>query len=281
MTDRTTAWLTQRPQLLSIAYSILGSWADAEDVVSQVWLKLQAEDSTIRNISAWLTVVTSRLALDLASSAARSRTDYLGPWLPDLVSVSGPEEQVVFNEQVNLAFIRLVQQLPPLDRSVLVLADVFQVPFEDIAKSAGITVVAARQRASRARKTLNAEGTPLSRTANAQELDILISAIRTGRLDELVAQLSEGCMLWTDSGGFSKAARRPIVGADKVVRFLAGILSKFGIPTLAVEYVVGGNAVRATSSDRVRMIVVEITDDRITGIAIQQNTEKLSRLSCD
>ncbi|MGD7003409.1 sigma factor-like helix-turn-helix DNA-binding protein [Corynebacterium halotolerans] len=279
MTDRNELWLAQRPRLLAIAYNILGTWADAEDAVSESWLRLQSQNA-LDDIPAWLTVVTSRIALDTATSAARARTDYVGPWLPEIVTFTGPgpEEQAVLQEAVDLALVRMLQQLDPVARVILVLADVFDVPFKDIAQVVGSTPAATRQRASRARKTLgSAEETP-SRVIAAAELEQLAGALGDGDLAALTELLSEGCVLWTDSGGLTRAARRPVLSAEKVTRFLAGIIGRFGMPELVVEPAVGGAVLRATSPDMTRMVVLEVAEGQVTGVQIQQNPGKVRQV---
>lgn len=276
MTDRNELWLAQRPRLLAIAYNVLGTWADAEDAVSEAWLRLQSQDA-LDDVPAWLTVVTSRIALDTATSAARTRTDYVGPWLPEIVTFSGPgpEQQAVLQESVDLALVRILQNLSPVDRVILVLADVFEVPFRDIAQVVGTTAAAARQRASRARKILGQMKGAGSRVIPAVELEQLAGALGNGDLAALTELLSEGCVLWTDSGGLTRAARNPVYGAEKVARFLAGIIGKFGMPELVVEPAVGGAVLRAVSTDMTRMVAVEVSGRQITGVQIQQNPGKV------
>ncbi|RSZ62886.1 sigma-70 family RNA polymerase sigma factor [Corynebacterium hylobatis] len=276
MSDRDTLWLRERPRLLAIAYNILGSWADAEDTVSEAWLRLRSAPELI-DARAWLTVITSRIALDIATSAARARTDYIGPWLPEIVVLDepGPEDRAVLQESVDLALVRMLQELEPPDRVILVLADVFDVSFRDIAEVLGSTPAATRQKASRARRNLARAEAAGGSVAPAADLAGLARALQTGDLAQLTHLLSEGCVLWTDSGGLTRAARRPIHGADKVARFLAGIIGTFGMPTLTVEPAVGGAVIRAESEDQVRMVVVEVAEGRITGLQIQQNPAKV------
>lgn len=276
MTDRNELWLAHRPRLLAIAYNILGTWADAEDTVSEAWLRLQSQDR-LADVPAWLTVVTSRIALDTATSAVRTRTEYIGPWLPEVVPLSGvrPDEQVVLQESVDLALVRMLQYLSPTDRVILVLADVFDVPFPDIARVVGRTPAATRQKASRARKVLGQADGARPRVVPAVELEQLAGALGDGDLAALIELLSDGCVLWTDSGGLTRAARNPVYGVEKVGRFLTGVTGKFGMPRLAVEPAVGGSVLRATSTDMVRMVTFEVADGQITGVQIQQNPEKM------
>lgn len=277
-------WLAQRPRLLAIAYNILGTWAEAEDVVSEAWLILQEQPlGSLHDPPAWLTVVTSRIALDSATSAARARTEYIGPWLPEILLLDsrsaaqelGPEEQVVLTESVDLALVRMVQALSPVERVILVLVDVFRVPFREVARVVGQTPAATRQRAVRARRLLEKPIPVESGTASSAELQELAEALSAGDLKTLVTRLSDGCVLWTDSDGRTRAARRPVSGAEKVARFLTGIIGKFGMPQLSVVAAVGGSVLRASSADLTRIVVLEMSGGLITGIQIQQNPAKM------
>lgn len=283
MRDSSTAWTRERPRLLGLAFTALGTWADAEDVVSESWLRLQRVAGTERapqDVPAWLTVVVSRLALDAATSAAKRRETYVGPWLPEVAvqdDTADPGDQAVLGDSVDLAFVRLLQTLTPLDRVVVILADVAGMSHHDIASATGTTPSATRQRLRRARATLtDTNPGPVPRSADRHRLDTLATALNDGDLAALIDQLSEGCVLWTDSGGLSRAARNPVRGSDRVARFLGGLVDKYGMPHLAVVETAGGPALRADSADLTRMIVLELADDAsVTGIQIQQNPGKI------
>lgn len=263
-------WLRERPRLLGLAYTVLGSFADAEDVVSEAWLRLHGTDG-VTDPAAWLTTVTSRLALDAATTAERRRVDYVGPWLPDVVVVPGADEEVVQAELVDLAFVRLLQTLPPLDRALIVLRDVAGFPHADIARITGLTPAAARQRHSRATRQLR----EAPATAHDTELTArLAESLRAGDLSQLIAALSEDAVLWTDAGGTTRAALRPVVGADRITRFLRGLTSRFGMPQITVEAGYGAVVLRVVSSDLLRFAVLETREGQVTGIQIQQNPAK-------
>ena len=269
-TDSLHLWQAERPRLLGLAYTVLGSWQDAEDVVSEAWLRLESASGSggePRDVSAWSTTVVSRLALDAATTAAKRRESYVGPWLPEVVlEDAGPADRVVLGEQVDLAFVRLLQTLSPLDRVIVVLADVAGMGHAQIAELVGTTPSATRQRLRRARTSLSKEpdgsdggdgASPV--VADRAALDNLAEALNAGDLQALVEQLSEDCVLWTDSGGFSRAARNPIIGSSKVVRFLDGLIGKYGMPELSVVEASGGALLRADSSDLTRGITLEVT----------------------
>ena len=262
--DSLHLWQAERPRLLGLAYTVLGSWQDAEDVVSEAWLRLESASGSggePRDMPAWSTTVVSRLALDAATSSAKRRENYVGPWLPEVVlDDAGPGDQVVLGERVDLAFIRLLQTLSPQDRVIVVLADVAGMGHAQIAGSVGTTPSATRQRLRRARASLSkTPEAPSPVVADRDVLDALAEALNTGDLQALVDQLSEDCVLWTDSDGRTRAARNPIIGSAKVVRFLDGLIGKYGMPDLSVVEASSGPLLRADSSDLTRGITLEVT----------------------
>lgn len=285
-------WAAERPRLLGLAYTVTGIWQDAEDAVSEGWLRLdraRREGRGPTDTASWLTTVVSRLALDAATTAAKRRESYVGPWLPETVLESaatgtgtepGPQDRVLLGEQVDLAFVRLLQSLTPVDRVIMVLADVAGMEHREIASVVGTTAAATRQRLRRARASLSGtvrEDADLPVNADRDTLDALASSLNRGDLRGLVERLSEGCVLWTDAGGLTRAARNPIRGQDKVGRFLGGIIAKFGMPQISPVDAVGGPVLRAVSTDMTRIITVEVTGGRITGLQIQQNPGKIIR----
>lgn len=280
--DSLHLWQAEHPRLLGLAYTVLGSWQDAEDVVSEAWLRLESASGSgrePRDMPAWSTTVVSRLALDAATSSAKRRENYVGPWLPEVVlDDAGPADQVVLGERVDQAFIRLLQTLSPQDRVIVVLADVADMGHAQIAELVGTTPSATRQRLRRARASLSkTPEAPSPVVADRDVLDALAEALNTGDLQALVEQLSEDCVLWTDSGGLTRAARNPIIGSAKVVRFLDGLIGKYGMPDLSVVEASSGPLLRADSSDLTRGITLEVTDGKVTGLQIQQNPGKIIR----
>ena len=267
-------WNRARPRLLAVAVNILGSVHDAEDVVSEAWPTLQQHEE-VRDLEGWLIRVVSNLAIDAARSAERSRTDYIGPWLPELVAGGDVGEDVVKRELVDLAFVRLLQTLRPVDRATVVLVDVLGLPAPEAANMVGATPSALRKRLSRARGILREAGDSPA-VVDRKTLERITTSLAAADLSTFLSLLSEGCVLWTDSAGQASAARRPVYGRDKVGRFLAGIISKYGMPDVAIVEAAGGPVILATSPDMKRGIVLEHIDGQITGIQIQQNQAKLN-----
>ncbi|WP_328812707.1 RNA polymerase sigma factor SigJ [Rhodococcus sp. NBC_00297] len=223
-----------RPRLVRIAYAVLGSHADAEDVVSDCWPKLVAADATspVLDVEAWAVVAVSRAALDVLRSARVRRETYVGPWLPEpLVGpADSPPDRVTLDESVRFALMVVLETLSPAERTTWVLHDVFDVPFDEIARVVGRTPNAVRQLASRARRHVT-EGAPrfaVSPELHAGAVRDFTRAAGTGVLADLLTTLDPDVVLVSDGGGVVSAARRPVIGADHVARFLLGIAAKAG-----------------------------------------------------
>lgn len=261
----TGLYLAYHRRLTSVAFRILGQWQASEDVASEALLTLWENEPD--DPDAWLTVVATRLALDVATSAEQRRTEYIGPWLPDLVA-----SETEYAE-VDSALVRLLQTLSPVDRALVVLADVAGYSSRELATALELTPAAVRQRLSRSRAALKSAGQ--TTTAEPEVVCRLSGLLHRGDLQEFVGELSEGVVLWTDSGGLSRAARNPVVGRDRVSRFLGGLLRKYGVPAFSLETGIGGPILVAQSTDMQRWIVLETDGQQITGIQVQQNPEKL------
>ena len=263
----TGLYLAHHRRLTSVAFRILGQWQASEDVASEALLTLWENEPD--DPGAWLTVVATHLALDVATSAEQRRTEYIGPWLPDLVA-----SETEYAE-VDSALVRLLQTLSPVDRALVVLADVAGYSSRELAAALELTPAAVRQRLSRSRAALKSAGQ--TTTAEPEVVRRLSGLLHRGDLQEFVGELSEGVVLWTDSGGLSKAARNPVVGRDRVSRFLGGLLRKYGVPAFSLEPGIGGPILVAQSTDMQRWIVLETDGQQITGIQVQQTPEKLRR----
>jgi len=233
-----------RSHLTGVAYRMLGSLADAEDAVQDAWLRLQRVDrASIDDLRGWLTTVTGRLCLDRLRSARVTREAYVGPWLPEPLvarlpdTAPDPADVAVLDESVRMALLVVLEQLTPEQRVAFVLHDVFAVPFDGVAGVLGVSTVAARQHASRARKAVHDRAPRRRASAGEQRavLEAFFTAARKGDLDRLLQMLSPDVVLTSDGGGGVQAARRPIEGADKAARFLLGILDKARPAELAFE----------------------------------------------
>jgi RNA polymerase sigma-70 factor (ECF subfamily) len=219
-----------RPHLMSVAYRLTGTVADAEDIVQDAWLRWHGQDQAISDLRAWLTTVVSRLGLDRLRSAAHRRETYTGNWLPEPV-VTGfddgdPLSAVVANEDARFAAMVVLERLSPDQRVAFVLHDGFAVPFAEVAEVLGINEAAARQLASRARKALKGPGAePLPEPDPAHNE---VVAMSEGDLDAVVALLHPDVTFTGDSNGKAPTAVQVIRGSDKVVRFMLGLAQRYG-----------------------------------------------------
>jgi RNA polymerase sigma-70 factor, ECF subfamily len=215
-----------RPRIRGLAYRMLGTLADADDIVQETWLRWQsAGGAHIANAEAWLVTAATRLCLDRLRSAARAKETYPGPWLPEpIVTDPGPESAAELSDSLTLGFLMLLDQLEPVERAVFVLADVFDVPYAEIATTVGRSPAACRQIASRARRRLRPDKHPDQTAAADRELvNGLLRALASGDVNEVVARLAPQVVCITDGGPKRRAARRPVVGSAKVARLLTSV----------------------------------------------------------
>jgi RNA polymerase sigma-70 factor, ECF subfamily len=219
-----------RPRLVRVAYAILGSYAEAEDVVADTWLRLSAADGAdpVRDLEAWATVAVSRAALDALRSARVRREVYVGPWLPEPSVQADPADRVTLDESVSFALLVVLESLTPAERTAWVLHEVFAMPFTEVAGVVGRSHDAVRQLAARARAHLRAELPRLD--VGSAEHDLAVSAFLSaaggGDLAALIATLDPDVVLSSDGGGQVSAALKPVHGADRVARFVLGIATK-------------------------------------------------------
>jgi RNA polymerase sigma-70 factor, ECF subfamily len=269
-----------RPRIRGLAYRMLGTLPDADDVTQDTWLRWHAEGGpNIANAEAWLVTVATRLCLDRLRSAARTREIYPGPWLPEpIVTDPTPEGAAELSDSLTLGFLVLLDQLAPLERAVFVLADVFDVPYAEIAITVGRSQAACRQIASRARRRLRPDNQPHQTDAADRELiKGLLHALASGDVNEVVARLAPQVICITDGGPQRRAARRPVVGSDRVARLLMGLARRYR--HLATRpAVVGGSAGAILSADDVVEQVMTVTskDGVITSIYFVGNPDKLT-----
>ncbi len=219
----------ERPRLLGLAYRMLGTMDDAEDVVQETWMRWQLTDpSSVDRPPAWLTTVTSRCCLDRLRSASRRREHYVGPWLPEPVSLApGPEEEVELAETLTLGFLVMLDRLNATERLVFLLAEVFAVPYREIAAITGRSDAACRQIARRARVALAGEPASSPPTdADDALVAHLLAAVMTGDLAATVALLAPDVVLVSDGGKEHRAARRPVVTPPRVARLLVNLAKR-------------------------------------------------------
>lgn len=280
--DSTDVFVRHRNLLFTVAYEMLGSAADAEDVLQETWLRwVEVDRGEVRDERAYLVRIATRLALNRMRTNARRRESYVGPWLPEpLLTAPDVAEDVELADSVSLAMLTLLETLGPTERAVFVLREVFDFGYDEIAAAVDKTPAAVRQIAHRARGHV-AERRPraeATRSERERVMGTFLSAVATGDIQSLMDVLAPDVVLVTDGGGFKKAALRPILGRDKVLRFLAGVSE--GIDAVADVVVVNGApALRLVIDgelDTVASMVVE--DGQVSGLYVVRNPAKLARL---
>jgi RNA polymerase sigma-70 factor (ECF subfamily) len=271
-----------RPRLLGLAYRMLGTLADAEDAVQEAFLKWHAADhGTILNPDAWLTTVTSRLALDRLRAAQRRREDYIGPWVSEpLVLEPGPEETALRTESLTLGFLALLDRLAPVERAVFLLADVFGVPFAEIAEVVGKTPAACRQIASRARARVRTDAPRFSANPDRRVIEEFLVAVAMGDIDAVIERLAPDARCISDGGAHKRAARRPVVGADRVARFFVNLGRRYGPhASFAMATINSCPGLIVTMDGGVEMAAAfDVVDGQISSIWAVRNPDKLAHL---
>jgi len=272
-----------RQYLLSLGYRMLGSMADAEDLVQETYLRWQqASPDEIRSPRAFLTTILTRLALNHLDSARVRREQYVGPWLPEPVVTTAPPDPAELSESLTMAFLVLLESLSPLERAVFLLHEVFDYSHAEVAEITGSTEAACRQAFRRAKAAV-AERRPRfkpSPTAAGQITTRFLDAIQTGRIDDLLSMLHQNVVTYSDGGGQTRAALNPIYGADRVARFLIGIAHKAGNLTRQSVLINGQPGFIGYIDGKARTaMVLDIEDDRIRNVYIVVNPQKLQNLA--
>jgi RNA polymerase sigma-70 factor (ECF subfamily) len=284
------AYAAARPRLTRVAYSVLGSHSDAEDAVSDTWLKLVNADRRDRvlDVEAWATVAVARAALDTLRSTRMRRETYVGPWLPEplverLPSGANPADRVTLDDSVSYALLVVLESLTPAERTAFVLHDLFAMPFQDVASVVGRSPAAVRQLASRARGHVQASTPRLKVDADEHKRTVsaFLAAAAGGDLHGLVSLLDHDVVATTDGGGKVSAARRPIHGPEKVARFVLGLLHRF-VPYQFTDFVMvnGVLGVARFDGDNLDFVVSFRTEGgRIAAIDIVRAPDKLEHAS--
>lgn len=285
------ALVAERPRLVGLAYRITGSRIDAEDIVQEAWLRARRTDpATIERPAAWLTTVVARLALDHLRSARHRRETYVGPWLPEpvlaTVTAAAPGEDPAMAaelaESLTFGFLRVLETLTPIERVVFLLADVFETPFPEIAHVIDRSPEATRQVASRARRRVRAGQVRCEAPDDAAAVVVeLIDALAAGDADRAIALLAEDTVLVSDGGARAHAARRPVVGRERVSRFLLNLTRRFIDADMRVEPALCNGepgAVIYQGDARVAAASAHVVDDEVAAIYVVVNPDKLAAL---
>lgn len=281
-----TAFQTHRPRLMALAYRLLGSRADAEDVVQDAWLRWSRADPTsVRDPEAWLVTTTTRLGLDRLRAAKRERVHYVGPWLAEPLAVSlepdpapGPAQLHAFADDVSVAFLTLLEQLGPEERAAFLLKEAFDHDYREIADLIGHSEANCRQLVHRARQRLQA-GRPRFNADASQHRQLLarfMDASQRGDSEAIQALLHANALLVSDGGGVVTAAVRPLLGAERIGRLFWAIARRGLGHTAQMGWVNGEPAILRFLGDRLHSITtIEVVDGRIANVYSVLNPEKL------
>ena len=272
-----------RQYLLSLGYRMLGSMADAEDLVQETYLRWQqASPDEIRSPRAFLTTILTRLALNHLDSARVRREQYVGPWLPEPVVTTAPPDPAELSESLTMAFLVLLESLSPLERAVFLLHEVFDYSHAEVAEITGSTEAACRQAFRRAKAAIAARRPRFKPSPSAAErlTSRFLDAVHAGNIDDLLSMLHQDAVSYSDGGGQTRAALNPIYGADRVARFLIGIAHKAGNLTRQSVLINGQPGFIGYIDGKARTaMVLDIEDDRIRNVYIVVNPQKLQNLA--
>lgn len=278
-----------RPLLFTIAYEMLGSATEADDVLQDSYLRWAAVDlTTVRDTKSYLAQLVTRQALNALRADARRREDYVGPWLPEplLLDEQDASSDVVLAESISMAMLVLLETLSPDERAVFVLHEVFGFDYAEIAEAVGRPAPTVRQVAHRAREHVRARRKRFDAAdpqRNAQITAQFLETAASGDVEALMTILAPDATWTADSGGKVSAARRPVVGAERVARAIVGLIRKaVEIAEFRVEMVTCNSApaVLLYLADHLEgVITLEIADDKITNFYVTRNPDKLAALA--
>ncbi|MFM2070165.1 MAG: hypothetical protein RLZZ623_428 [Actinomycetota bacterium] len=287
------AFLAERPRLIGLAYRLLGSLSDAEDVVQEAWLRWSRVDvDQIERPGAWLTTVVSRLGLDRLRARRREQVDYVGPWLPEPfvrpMHLDDPHQVAELSDSLTTAFLVMLERLSPDERLTILLVDVFAEPFASVAHLLGKSEDACRQIAVRARRkllALRANGDQVHRPPQEQMAlaAAFVGAVMSADLGAVRAMLASDAVLTSDGGPHRHAARRPVVGPDRIARFLVNLARRLP-PEATFEpvWVNGSPGAMSSIAGRPYMVtVIEFMGDLVVRQYSMLNPDKLAAIGRD
>lgn len=281
-------FVVHRSLLFTVAYEMLGSAADAEDVLQESWLRWADIDrAEVRDPRAYLVRIVTRQALNQLRTVSRRREEYVGEWLPEpLLTAPDVADDVELAESVSIAMLTVLETLAPTERAVFVLREVFDVPYEEIAEAVDKSPAAVRQIAHRARDHVAARRprVRVERSEHEEAVDRLVAAMNSGDIQGLMDVLAPDVVSVADGGGRVRgAARRPVIGAERLARYLVAGLQKLGAGVVFSPMSFNGSpGVRAVQDGRtVGAVSLSVADGRITHIYSIANPDKLARLDAE
>ena len=283
----TAAFVAHRNLLFTVAYEMLGSAVDAEDVLQETWLRwVKVDLEQVRDQRAYLIRITTRQALNRLRTMKRRRENYVGPWLPEpILTAPDVAEDIELAESLSMAIMLVLESLSPTERAVFVLREAFDVSYDEIAAAVDKTPAAVRQIAHRARQHVDArrprEVVAPSETRAA--LEMFRRALEGGDLQDFLDVLAPDVVLLSDGGGVKQAALRPITGAERVVRFILGGSRKAeGVLTTDATVINGNPALFLRLDGGIDgVIAMRVDEGRITGLYYVRNPDKLSRVESE
>lgn len=282
----TEAFVAHRNLLFTVAYEMLGSAADAEDVLQETWLRwVKVDLDQVRDRRAYLVRIATRQSLNRLRTMTRRKEAYVGPWLPEpLLTAPDVAEDVELAESMSMALLLVLETLSPTERAVFVLREAFDMGYEEIAAAVGKSLPAVRQIAHRARRHVDARR-PRAAAVPASEgravLESFRRALETGDLQGFLDVLAPDVVLVSDGGGVKQAALRPVVGAGKVARFIVGGTARTESALTAGHTVVNGGPglVLRLDGELDGVMAARIEDGRVTGLYYVRNPAKLTRVT--
>jgi RNA polymerase sigma-70 factor (TIGR02957 family) len=283
----TEAFVAHRNLLFTVAYEMLGSAADAEDVLQETWLRWVGVDlGQVHDPRAYLVRIATRQALNRLRTMTRRRESYVGPWLPEpLLTAPDVAEDAVLAESMSMALMLVLETLSPTERAVFVLREAFDVSYEEIAAAVGKSPAAVRQIAYRARRHVDARRPreAVSASETRAVLESFRRALDTGDLQGLLDVLAPEIVLIGDGGGVKQAGPRPIVGARKVARYIVGGTGKTEAVITTEHTVVNGAPalVLRLDGELDGVMAARVEGGRITGLYYVRNPEKLTRVDSE
>ncbi|GAB2795937.1 RNA polymerase sigma-70 factor [Amycolatopsis magusensis] len=288
LTARSTeVFVAHRNLLFTVAYEMLGSAADAEDVLQETWLRwVKVDLGQVRDQRAYLVRSTTRQALNRLRTMTRRKETYVGSWLPEpLLTAPDVAEDVELAESVSMALMLVLETLTPTERAVFVLREAFGIGYDEIAAAVDKTPAAVHQIAHRARRHVEARQPryAVTQSQTRAALEAFQRALETRDLQGLLDVLAPEVVAISDGGGIRQASPRPITGADKVARFIVGGLTKTEATLTVGQAVVNGGPalVLRVDGELDGVIAVRVEDARITGLYYVRNPEKLTRVDAE
>ena len=279
MTD--DPFVAHRSLLFTVAYEMLGSAADAEDVVQETWLRwADVDQDGVHDPRAYLVRTVTRQALDRLRSVSRRREEYVGQWLPEpLLTSPDVAEDAELAENVSIAMLTVLETLGHTERAVFVLREVFETPYDEIAEVVGKTPAAVRQIAHRAREHVAARRPRMQvdRAEQQAAVEKFLAAVSTGDVQGLMAVLAPDVVLTSDGGGLAAAARKPIIGVDRVAALLT-LLANMPDLVVSTAWFNGMPGARIDVGGAATAVSLAVEDGRITRIYAIRNPQKLGRL---